>query len=65
MVDTQHIPVHFLSTNLEISECIQKQAFVEHVGLENGRVQMDKWPFKAANGHAILLVGRVRGPEQI
>lgn len=38
-----------------------KQAIVEHMGLQNGRAQMDKRPFKAANGHAILLVGRVRG----
>jgi hypothetical protein len=38
-----------------------KQAFVEHMGLQNGRAQMGKWPFKATNGHAILLVGRTRG----
>jgi hypothetical protein len=38
-----------------------KQAFVEHMGLQNCRAQMDKWPFKVANGHAILLEGRARG----
>jgi hypothetical protein len=37
-----------------------KQAFVEHMGLQNGCAQMDKRPFKAANGHAILLVGRTK-----
>lgn len=61
MLDTQThscpLPVHKLG-NFWMHA---KQAIVEHMGLQNGRAQMDKRPFKAANGHAILLVGRARG----
>jgi len=31
------------------------------MGLQNGRAPMDKWPFKAANGHAIFIGRQGKG----